>query len=543
MFYRLSIVNSKRGIILGTIFFILAGLFILPVVWETYVISGASSDPPARPTLSSVALVPTETAVPPSPTTEPTILPTDTPIPEDTSPPTVGPSPTPSHTPTITPSPTDTPIPTETPTTVPQLVPVLSVTGPPAFFDEGFPTPATAIPTPVPTFEIPREVTNVLLLGSDVSLETGDARTDTMIIISINHSRKTASMISIPRDLFVYIPGWTMNRLNTALSRGSAVGVPGGGIESLKQTILYNFGVPIHYYARVDFSGFQEVVDAMGGVDIAVSCRLEDWRIKSPDLDLQDEDNWERFALEPGMYHMDGDLALWYARSRLSTNDFDRGRRQQQLLRGMLNQAVEGGLVTQAPALWDAFQNTVDTDMDIGRILQLAALAPAIRENGVQNLYLSGKTAGWTIPNSGASVQIPIWEGDGMMAETFTRLFLPPALNRATQAPIFVEIINASGNPDMTALAADNLAWHGFIPVIGAEREPQEATTLTYFGPNLKGAYGWLISWNFAMRESDIIINSEEEFPYNYQVVLGEDYNPCRPQFSAPQIFLDQGEE
>jgi hypothetical protein len=206
----------------------------------------------------------------------------------------------------------------------------------------------------------------------------------------------------------------------------------------------------------------------------------------------------------------------------------------------MLNHGVDLGLVPQVPALWNAFQNTVETDMDIGRILQLAALAPGIRENGVQNLYLTGKTQSWTVPGNGANVHLPIWEGPGMMKDTFTRLFLPPALNRATQAPIYVEVINASGNPDMSALAADNLAWHGFVPVISGESQTQSTTTLTYYGPNLKGAYGWLISWIFSQRESDIVTNDEDDtFPYNYRVVLGEDYHPCRPQMSAPQIFLN----
>jgi LCP family protein required for cell wall assembly len=378
------------------------------------------------------------------------------------------------------------------------------------------------------------------LLGSDTTLDEGDSRTDTMIIVSISHGRQTASMISIPRDLYVYIPEWTMSRINTAVARGEAVGFDGGGEGLLKQTILYNFGIPIHYYARIDFAGFQEIVDAMGGIDITVSCQLRDWRLKSPELDLENEENWEQFTLEPGVHHMDGDLALWYARSRLTTNDFDRGRRQQHLLRAMLNHGVDLGLVPQVPALWNAFQNTVQTDMDIGRILQLAALAPGIRENVVQNLYLTGKTQSWTVPGNGANVHLPVWEGDGMMRDTFARLFLPPALNRATQAPIYVEVINASGNPDMSALAADNLAWHGFVPVISGESETQSTTALMYYGPNLKGAYGWLIGWIFALRESDIVINdADDSFPYNYQVVLGQDYNPCRPQMSAPQIFLN----
>jgi LCP family protein required for cell wall assembly len=362
-----------------------------------------------------------------------------------------------------------------------------------------------------------------------------------MIIVSINYSRPTASILSIPRDLFVYIPGWTMNRINTALSHGSSVGYPGGGIGLLRQTILYNFGVPIHYYARVDFEGFQEIIDAINGVDLNVSCRLEDWRLKSPELDPLEVDNWERFALEPGVHHMDGDLALWYARSRLSTNDFERGRRQQQLLRALLNQGVDLDLLPQVPTLWNAFHNTVDTDLDIGRVLRLAALAPGIRENGVQHLYLAGKIQPWSQPDSGAQVQLPIWEGDGMMRETFQRLFLPPALSRAVGAPIYVEVINATNNADLAILAADNLAWYGFIPIIGTP-EPQEnaVTQLSFYKPNFKDSYDWLLSWVIGKRRADIQLVADETYEYDYRVVLGNDYDPCRPQLFAPQAFLNQ---
>ena len=240
-----------------------------------------------------------------------------------------------------------------------------------------------------------------------------------------------------------------MNRLNTAMSLG--------GVNLLKQTILYNFGVPIHYFARVDFAGFEEVVDAVGGVELAVSCQFKDWRIKSPELDPEDEDNWYVHELEPGIHEMDGETALWYARSRLMSNDFDRGRRQQQLLRALLNQGIQLDLVSQAPVLWNSYKDTIETDMDIGRMLQIASLAPGIRENGIQNLYLLGKTEPWIVPESSAQVQLPVWEGPGKMQETFQRLFLPPALNKASRAPIVVEVINASGNDEMARLAAENI--------------------------------------------------------------------------------------
>lgn len=455
---------------------------------------------------------------------------------------------TPAPTNTPQPTATHTPVPTATPTPRPQVHPTAALQEV-GILSEGVPTPPTPIPTPVATFAVPNDVTNILLIGVDRPLEEGPSRSDTMIIVSVNYSAPTASIISLPRDLFVYIPGGTMSRLNTAVSRGDTIDYPGGGAALLKQTILYNFGVPIHYYAKVDFDGFKTVVDAIGGVDIAVSCRLEDWRLIEPDMDIHDPDSYERFTLEPGIHNMDGDFALWYARSRVTTSDFDRGRRQQQLLRAMLNKGVDLGLVTQVPTLYTALRDSVETDMDIGRMLRLASLAPQIRQNGVQHLYVAGKTQPWLVPPAvedgvADQVHLPIWEGSGMMEETFLRLFRPPALNRGTQQPILVEIINASGNPDMALLAADNLAYHGLVPIVSIETPPTQAQTeIRYFRPNFKTAYEWLVSWVFNKRVGQIQMAALEDeelvnYAYDYQVILGEDYNPCRPQLFAPREFL-----
>ncbi len=436
-------------------------------------------------------------------------------------------------TPAATLPPTPAGPPTVTPTSAPQFAPILEITEPQPV-REGVSTPATAIPTAVPAFAVPKGTTNVLLLGSDSPVgDSGVKRTDTMILVSINRDGPTASMISLPRDLYVYMPGGTMNRLNTAVTLG--------GVNLLKQTILYNFGIPVHYFARVDFAGFEEIVDAIDGVEMVVTCPFKDWRIISPELDPEEVENWYVAELEPGVHQMDGATALWYARSRLMSNDFDRGRRQQQLLRALLNQGVDLGLVAQAPALWSSFSDTVETDMDIGRLLQIASLAPAIRDNGVQNLYLLGKTEPWTLPDGSAQVQLPVWEGPDKMQQTFQRLFLPPALNKAASAPITVEVVNASGDPEMARLAAENLAWYGFVPHISEDdmARPAAETSLTYFGPNFKGSYDWLISWVVNMEKGDIELDSETTSnPYDYQLVLAQDYDPCLNEFYSPHALL-----
>lgn len=506
-----------------------AGLALLASIW--LLVGCGTMDPTPFPTIAVTAVAiaeePTTTPVTESATLEQETAVTATPTVTVTP----GDSPTPSKTPTNSPTPSKTPIPSVTPTSRPQVAPTLAEASAPVTFLEGVPTPSTAVPSPVPTFETPNEITNILLIGSDQPMDATEARTDTMIIVSINQEAGTASMLSLPRDLFVYHPGRTMGRLNTAVNMG--------GIELLEQSILYNFGIPIHYYAQVDFAGFENVVDAMGGVEIAVSCRLQDWRLISPDLDPQVEENWAQFALEPGVYQMDGDLALWYARSRQTTSDFDRGRRQQQLLRAMLNQAVDLNMVAEAPTLWNTYKDTVVTDLDIGRILQLLTLAPNVRQNGVQHLYLARGAQPWTTPG-GAQVQLPLWEGEGNFGETFSRLYKVPTLNRSTRRPLFVEIVNATDNPDLAQLAADNLAWYGFIPVIGTDQpNPDAVTQLNYYRPNFKDSYDWLVSWIAGVRRSQIQQLSDPEFEYDYQLILGNDYNPCLNQLFQPQEFID----
>ncbi len=495
----------------------------------------------ALPTQVVMSQLPSVTAsIAPSPTASPPSTMSHTPANAES--PSPGKSPIPSQTATFTPRPTKTPPPTTSPTVQPRILHNVATFQPYVDPSRGpTATPPTAVPTAVPTFELPAGATNILLLGSDEEAG-GVSRADSIIIVSVNSRQKTAAMLSLPRDLYVHIPGWTMGRINQAIPVGDGRGHPEGGIGSLKDTILYNFGIPVHYYARIDFDGFKEIIDAIGGLEMAVSCELTDWRLKSPDLDIHVEENWERFTLKQGVHHMDGDLALWYARSRLSTDDFDRNLRQQRVLQAILNQGVDLGLAKEVPSLWSAFQNTVETDMDIGRMLQLSTIAPTVRTNGVQHLHLIyGDIVPWTIPDTNSTVYLPNWF---FAQQTVKRLFVPASLNRGNRAPLFVEVVNHTGDEEMAALAADNLAWYGILPVI-AEPDQTDAgaippnTELIYYGQNFKGSYDWLVSWIFDMGEADIELDSETESEYDYQVVLGADFDPCRPLRYSPREFLD----
>ena len=230
---------------------------------------------------------------------------------------------------TLAPANTPTPPP---PQATPRPLPTLFLYGAPDAGSAG----GTAIPSPVPTLDRHGDdLLNVLLLGNDGEItEDNFLRTDTMIVVSINRTAGTVAMLSLPRDLYVYIPGWTMQRLNLAYIHGEAVGWTNGGFGLLRQTLLYNFGINVHYYAMVNLTGFKAIVDAVGGVDLAVNCAIEDLPLVDTDVPrgtyrANDEGY---YVLPVGYYSMTGAEALWYARSRHSSNNFDREHRQQQVL-------------------------------------------------------------------------------------------------------------------------------------------------------------------------------------------------------------------
>ena len=246
----------------------------------------------------------------------------------------------------------------------------------------------TAIPSPAPRVKANgNDIVNVLLVGSDADVDPTDPtyRTDSMIIVSINRTTNTVSMLSLPRDLFVYIQSLGMQRLNTAFQWGESVKwQPGGGFGLLQQTILYNFGIPVHYYARISFNGFKQIVDTINGVDVAVDCPVTDLRYQGPaDGHTPEPNEYTPFTLNPGYYHMNGSLSLWYARMRHASSDFDRSRRQQQVLRAIWRSARAQGLIAKAPELWTQLTTIVQTSMALPDVLGFSArrIEPQARPN------------------------------------------------------------------------------------------------------------------------------------------------------------------
>src|SRR5678816_410115 len=152
---------------------------------------------------------------------------------------------------------------------------------------------------------------------------------------------------------------WGMSRINRAFYAADTNHFPGGGPALLEQTILYNLGLPIHYYAMVNFDGFRQVVDTVGGIDVPVNCQLTEYKIKDPTLDESVPANYDLYTQPTGVTHMDGALALWFARARPVGGDFYRGYRQRQVLRALYHTAFKADINPPVPALYTSFKDVV----------------------------------------------------------------------------------------------------------------------------------------------------------------------------------------
>ncbi|HEX6303201.1 MAG TPA: LCP family protein [Anaerolineales bacterium] len=461
----------------------------------------------------------------PSPLSEPTL--TVTPAPSPTvqlvtwhGAPTRTPFQPQSPTHTSTAAPSEPPPATATTAAAPTVTPNLATWAPP---DANGPTPSTPVPDPYPNYSGPDTI-NFLLVGSD--RRTSSFRTDTLIIASLQPQERLVTLISVPRDLYVYIPGWTMNRVNTAYMRGEMSGHPGGGPGLLKDTILYNLGVRIDHLAMVEFDGFEEIVDTLGGIDVPLACPFTDWHIKNPRRSDQDPNNWELYTIGPGMVHMDGDLALWYARSRLRSSDFDRGRRQQEVLRAIYTRGMQLNVIPHLPKLYKQMREAVTTDLSLDDLLELAPVATDLGgEHRIRSFYINKDVlTAWRTP-SGAAVQLP---KRAALEELIASAMSPPEKEERRELKLVVEVRNATDNADWDLLAAQRLHYAGYeTRVVPFDQDDHDRTWLYDFTTEQDPEQSTAVRRALGLPASSVISDPEADSPVHYRLVLGEDYNPC----------------
>jgi polyisoprenyl-teichoic acid--peptidoglycan teichoic acid transferase len=209
---------------------------------------------------------------------------------------------------------------------------------------------------------------NILLLGIGGQGHEAPNLSDTIMVVSLDPKTKDVAMLSVPRDLYVKIPGYNYGKINAANAYG--------GPQLASKVVSGIMGVPIHYYLVVDFSGFKQAIDAVGGVDVNVPKAIYD-----PGYPCDTGNRVCPFQIKAGMQHMNGTVALRYARSRKTTSDFDRAMRQQLIMAALRDKALQVSTLTnpvKLAALIEAVGSHVKTDLQPNEITKLAGIAKEV---------------------------------------------------------------------------------------------------------------------------------------------------------------------
>lgn len=331
---------------------------------------------------------------------------------------------------------------------------------------------------------------SMLVMGLDYrdwAAGEGPPRTDTMILLTIDPVSQTAGMLSIPRDLWVNIPGgFNYGRINTAYQLGETYSLPGGGPQLAVDTVEELLGVPIDFYAQVDFGAFVRFIDEIYGVKVNVPERIK--------IDPLGDDNTK--WLKPGIQNLPGELALAYVRARKTEGgDFDRAQRQQQVILGIRNQILRPKmfplLVSKAPTLYNELSSGINTNMNLDQAIRLGWLATQIPESNIKQGSISADHVNFaTSPDGGQEVLKPLTEKiRALRDEIFTAsgAISPSAANVDAAQAMQVEsarvaLLNGSYTPGIAARSTDYLGSLGVnVTETGNSDKVAPYTEITYY--------------------------------------------------------------
>ncbi|MFO7586301.1 MAG: LCP family protein [Anaerolineales bacterium] len=398
------------------------------------------------------------------------------------------------------------------------------------------PTPAPLIP-PVdlpPSWDGASRI-NIILLGIDArrDAENPDAAlADTVLVVTIDPQSNTAAMFSIPRDTWVNIPGYGYGRINQAHLLGERSRLPGGGPTLAARTVEEFLGIPVHYYARVDFMTFVHLVNYMGGIEVEVHQKV----MVDP---LGPE---QKRQIPRGVHRMDGMIALAYARARgTEGGDVDRARRQQAVLIAMRNKAFAPenfpNLIAKAPEIYGVLQDGINTNMRFEDALRLAVLLQQIPLENIERGVIDYSMALLDMTPEGASVLKPIpdkirelrdelFTSEGAASPAATGIDLAD-LVRQENARVVVR--NGTFNQGLDQRTANYLQTLG-VNVIGFDNAT-EATTVTRVIDYTGNPYALqFIRTTFGMSApGQIIVRYDPNSQVDVEIIVGNDWANNNP--------------
>jgi LCP family protein required for cell wall assembly len=243
----------------------------------------------------------------------------------------------------------------------------------------------------------PAHKTTILVLGSDKRAQDSSFRTDVVVLVTVDPGKGEVSTVSFPRDLVAKVPGYGDDRINVVMQYG--------GFELMQDTFENSYGARPQYYFMTNFDGFKDLINSIGGVEVEASQPLSD----ACDLYWSKAGTCE---VLPGKHLMDGDTALWYIRSRHSSNDFDRLRRAQEVLNAIFARFMSMNALARAPELYAQYSANVETNMNIVQMLSLLPVAAQVAQDPsrLHRYAISPAEAADWIMFNGARVLLPDYQ-------------------------------------------------------------------------------------------------------------------------------------
>jgi polyisoprenyl-teichoic acid--peptidoglycan teichoic acid transferase len=282
---------------------------------------------------------------------------------------------------------------TPTPAALPEASPTPGVT------PQATLPPAHSQPAAIPAFL--EQTENILILGTDQREAGVGWRTDTIMVAVIDYERRRVGFISIPRDLYVELPGAGWGRLNQADYLGEKNRHPGGGPALTGKLIQDYLGIPTRHWVRLKYNGLPRLVDALGGVAVHLDCPLYE-RTPHPTIPGRTVD----WSLPEGDILLDGATAKKFVTYRYLTNDSGRARRQQQLIWAIRERALQLDMVPKIPELWQALSDVFSTDLNLIDILRLAQMGAGLQPGELRSLVLGMEVMANYITPGGAYVLV-----------------------------------------------------------------------------------------------------------------------------------------
>ncbi len=396
-------------------------------------------------------------------------------------------------------------------------------------------TPLQPVGGPTPEPWDGKSRVTMLVMGLDYrDWESGDIpRTDSMMLITMDPITRQAAMMSIPRDMWVNVPGFGYNKINTAYYYGELYNLPGGGPGLAVETVEEFLGVPINFYAQIDFSAFVRFIDEINGVKIYVD---EDITIDPIGVGLKEH-------LKAGeWYTLPGDLALAYARARYTEGgDFDRAHRQQQVVLAVRDRILDFSmmptLIAKAPTLYKEVSSGIRTNLDLNQVIQLALFALEIDRDNIESYVIDNTCIEFATSPDGLDILKPIPDkirllrdqafatGEAISPAAYTEALTTDPFSLVKEENARISIQNGSWYSGLAAETSAYLKGKGFNVVEETNGELTSVTTIyLYNGKPYTVTEIYDLFESFGLSQPRLYNRTDLSGQLDITIVLGDDW-------------------